>query len=124
MDMTADDENIELIRQFNDAVNSRDVDGMMRRMSEDCVFENTFPAPDGTRYAGQAAVRAFWVSFFTGSREARFEIADIYGHAGRYTMLWTYHWVGHDGAPGHIRGVDVYRVVNRRISEKLSYVKG
>jgi hypothetical protein len=26
-------------------------------MTDDCVFENTYPATDGTRYQGQAAVR-------------------------------------------------------------------
>lgn len=57
-------ETLELVRAFNDALNARDVDGMMRRMTQDCVFENTYPAPDGTRFEGQAAVRAFWQDFF------------------------------------------------------------
>ncbi|CAG1772762.1 partial limonene-1,2-epoxide hydrolase, partial [uncultured bacterium] len=38
---------IQLVTRFNDALNARDVDAMMRLMTDDCVFENTFPAPDG-----------------------------------------------------------------------------
>lgn len=34
------------------------------------------------------------------------------------------HCVDSNGKPGHIRGVDVFRVRDRKVSEKLSYVKG
>ena len=29
-----------------------------------------------------------------------------------------------DGTPGHVRGVDVFRVRDGKVAEKLSYVKG
>jgi len=32
--------------------------------------------------------------------------------------------VGKDGAPVHIRGVDLFRVRDGKVAEKLSYVKG
>jgi len=38
-------------------------------------------------------------------------------------VRWKYHWV-RDGAPGHVRGIDVFRVRDGRVAEKLSYVKG
>jgi ketosteroid isomerase-like protein len=115
---------ISLIIRFNDALNTRDVDAMMRLMTEDCVFENTYPAPDGTRYSGQAAVRAFWEDFMHGSTAARFEIEEIFGVIDRVVMRWTYHWIDPQGQAGHMRGVDVYTVRNSLIAEKLSYVKG
>jgi ketosteroid isomerase-like protein len=113
-----------LIVRFNDALNARDVDALMHLMTEDCVFENTYPTPDGTRYAGQAAVRSFWEDFVRGSTEARFEIEDLFGANERVVMRWTYHWIDPQGNAGHIRGVDVYAVRNGLIAEKLSYVKG
>jgi hypothetical protein len=36
----------------------------MRLMSDDCVFENTCPAPDGAVYSGEEAVTQFWREFF------------------------------------------------------------
>jgi ketosteroid isomerase-like protein len=51
---------LEVVHRFNEAFNRHDVDAIMELMTEDCVFENTNPTPDGTRYEGQAAVRAFW----------------------------------------------------------------
>jgi ketosteroid isomerase-like protein len=47
------------IQRFNDAFNRHDVDAVMAAITEDCVFKNTSPPPDGERYQGQAAVRAF-----------------------------------------------------------------
>jgi ketosteroid isomerase-like protein len=38
------------IERFNTAFNAHDVDGVMAAMTDDCLFENTGPAPDGERY--------------------------------------------------------------------------
>lgn len=53
-----------VIDRFNQAFNQHDVDAIMSRMTIACVFENTRPAPDGTRLVGQAAVRGYWEEFF------------------------------------------------------------
>ncbi|PKN87500.1 MAG: nuclear transport factor 2 family protein, partial [Chloroflexi bacterium HGW-Chloroflexi-8] len=34
-----------LITKFNLAFNRHDIDAMMEMMTEDCVFENTYPPP-------------------------------------------------------------------------------
>jgi limonene-1,2-epoxide hydrolase len=115
---------ISVVVQFNHALNARNIDAMMQLMTPNCVFENTSPPPDGTRYTGQVAVRAFWEEFFSASSYARIEIEDIFALGGRCVMLWCYDWVSHSGQTGHIRGVDVYRVQDGLIAEKLSYVKG
>ena len=120
---TANDPCTVIIR-FNEALNARDVDAAMRLMTTDCIFENTYPSPDGTRYTGQAAVRGFWEDFMRESAEARFEIEEIFGTTDRVVMRWRYHWNDRQGQAGHIRGVDVYTVRNGLIAEKLSYVKG
>jgi hypothetical protein len=117
-------ENIELVRAFNDALNARDVDGMMRRMTDACVFENTYPAPEGTRYVGQAAVRAFWEKFFRDANEPRIEIKEIFACASRCVMRWRYAWTNASGESGYVHGVDIYKIEKGLIAEKLSYVKG
>ena len=42
----------------------------------------------------------------------------------RCVVRWRYEWVEKDGKPGHVRGVDVVRVRDGKVAEKLSYVKG
>jgi ketosteroid isomerase-like protein len=111
------------VERFNEAFNSHDVDAIMSLMTEDCVFENTRPAPDGTRITGQAAVRTFWEEFFRRSPQAYFETEELVASDDRCVVRWTYRWV-RDGVPGHVRGVDLFRVRDAKIAEKLSYVKG
>lgn len=111
------------IDRFNDAFNRHDVDAIMLCMTPDCVFENTRPAPDGTRLVGQAAVRRYWEEFFARSPQARFETEAVFAAGDRCVVQWVYHWV-RDNQPGHVRGVDVFRVRNGKVSEKFSYVKG
>lgn len=60
------------VKEFNDAFNQHDVNAVMALMTDDVVFENTSPAPDGARYEGQAAVRRFWEEFFASSPNALF----------------------------------------------------
>lgn len=116
--------NAYVLEQFNAATNRHDVPAMMALMTADCVFENTYPAPDGTRFTGQAEIRQFWEEFFQSSRYSIIETEQIFAMGVRCVMLWRYRWVSADGEVGHIRGVDVYTILDGLIAEKLSYVKG
>jgi steroid delta-isomerase-like uncharacterized protein len=111
------------INRFNEAVNRHDVDAVMALMTDDCVFENTNPPPDGRRYEGQEAVRAFWAKFFASNPDARFEAEEMVVMDDRCVVRWVYR-KSRDGKPWHLRGVDVFKVRNGKVAEKLSYVKG
>jgi nuclear transport factor 2 (NTF2) superfamily protein len=115
---------VRVVIEFNEAFNRRDVAGMMQLMSDDCLFENTDPAPDGTVYKGKEAVTQFWQDFFRESLQARIEIEEIFGLGFRCIMRWRYDWVDTSGKQGHVRGVDVFKLKDNLICEKLSYVKG
>jgi ketosteroid isomerase-like protein len=115
---------MEVIERFNDAFNRHDVEGVMSAMTADCIFENTSPSPDGERYEGQEAVRGFWERFFESSPKAVFETEDIFVSDDRCTVRWRYSWEEQSGKRGHVRGVDVFRVRDGKVAEKLSYVKG
>lgn len=113
-----------IVLEFNEAFNRHDVAGMMKLMSDECIFENTYPAPDGSRYSRKEAVTQFWQDFFRESSQAHIEIEEIFGLGERCVLRWRYNWVDMDGKQGHIRGVDIFRVRDGSILEKLSYVKG
>lgn len=115
---------VRVVIEFNEAFNRHDVEGMMRLMGDDCVFENTSPAPDGTVYLGREAVTQFWQDFFRESPQAHIEIEDIFGYGIRCVMRWKYSWVDVTGNKGHVRGVDIFQLKDGLISQKLSYVKG
>ena len=113
-----------IVLDFNKAFNLHDVAGMMRLMSDDCVFENTHPAPDGTVYSGKEAVTQFWENFFEESPRAHIDIEDIFGMGNHCIMRWRYNWVDQGRNQGHVRGVDIFQVRDGLIFEKFSYVKG
>lgn len=115
---------VRTVLAFNEAFNQHDVAAMMALMSDDCLFENTSPAPDGAVYTGKEAVRQFWQEFFQQSPQAHIKIEDISGFGHRCIMRWRYDWVDAAGNTGHVRGVDLYQEKDGLICEKLSYVKG
>jgi ketosteroid isomerase-like protein len=112
------------VERFSEAFNRQDVDAVMAAMTEDCVFDNTSPAPDGERFVGQAAVRQAWREFFDSSPRARFETEEIFAAGDRAVVRWRYNWVDAAGVGGHVRGVDVIKVRDGKVAEKLAYVKG
>ena len=112
-------ETLDTIERFNEAFNLHDVDAVMALMTGDVVFENTSPPPDGERFEGQAAVRAFWEQFFASSPQAHFVAEDIVAGGDHCAVRWRDDW-----GSGHVRGVDLFRVRGGKVAEKLSYVKG
>ena len=113
-----------VIDTFNEAFNSHNVDRIMSLMTDDVIFENTSPAPDGERHEGQEAVRAFWTNLFESTPSARFDEEDRFAAGGRATVYWRYSWTNPDGSTGHVRGVDVFQIRDGKVAEKRSYVKG
>jgi ketosteroid isomerase-like protein len=107
-----------LMDAFNAAWNAHDLAAAIELCTEDVVFETTFPAPDGRRVEGRAAVQEEWLPIFRDS-EGRFDVEEIFVADDRVVQRWRYTW-----ATGHVRGVDVLRLRSGRIAEKLSYVKG
>lgn len=115
---------IRVVLAFHEAFNRHDVAGMMQWMSDDCVFEDTSPPPDGAVYSGKESVAQYWRDFFCQSPHAHIEIEEIFSLGMRCIMRWRYDWVDETGKKGHVRGVDIFQVKNGFICEKFSYVKG
>jgi uncharacterized protein (TIGR03086 family) len=101
-----------------------DVDAIMVLMTDDCVFESTGPAPDGERHEGAGDVRRQWEQLFSGTRDPAFSEEEAFVAGDRGVLRWRFDWVDDDGSPGHVRGTDVLRFRDGKVSEKLSYVKG
>jgi ketosteroid isomerase-like protein len=108
----------EVVNAFGAAWAARDLAAALDMLSEDCLFESTGPAPDGERHIGRAAIESAWREIFEDA-DARFEPEETFSAGDRVLQRWRYSFAG-----GHVRGVDVFKVADGKISEKLSYVKG
>jgi ketosteroid isomerase-like protein len=111
-----------LITRFEGGFNTRDIDGMMADMTEDCVFEHVAPeAVSFGRHEGQEAVRAVWESLDTHFPGYTIDVDDIFAAGDRSACRWTMKWPQPDGSQGSARGVDIFTVRDGKIAEKLTY---
>ena len=107
-----------VVDRFNAAWNAHDLAAAIALTSEDCVFEATFPGPDGERSTGHAAVRAAWKPIFDDER-SHFTVEESFVAGDRLVQRWRFDW-----GDGHVRGIDLITVRNGLVTEKLAYVKG
>jgi ketosteroid isomerase-like protein len=111
------------IERFNDAFNRHDADGVAALLTDDTIFEDTSPAPDGKRVEGKAAVAEFWRGWFAKNADSHFDAEDVVVAGNRATVLWVYRKM-RNGQPWHLRGVDIFTVRDGKVAAKLAYVKG
>ena len=107
-----------VVDRFNAAWNAHDLAAAIALTSEDCVFEATFPGPDGERSTGHAAIRAAWKPIFDDER-SHFTVEESFVAGDRLVQRWRFDW-----GDGHVRGIDLITVRNGLVTEKLAYVKG
>lgn len=113
---------IEAVERFNEALDRQDFDALGDAMTEDCLFEDTGPRPDGERFRGRETVVDFFRDLFEASPSSRFEVEDLFGCGDRCVVRWNHHWA-RDDAEGNNRGVDIFRVRDGKVAEKLAYTK-
>jgi len=111
------------IDRFNHAFNRHDADALSACLTDDTVFEDTSPQPDGRRVEGKAAVVEFWRAWFVRNPDAHFDAEEVIVSGNRATVLWVYRKM-RNGQPWHLRGVDVFTVRDGKVAAKLAYVKG
>ena len=112
-----------VIDRFNDAFNRHDAELVASLLTEDTVFEDTSPPPDGRRIEGKAAVAAFWHDWFERNSDAHFETEEVIISGNRAVVRWIYRKT-RNGQPWHLRGIDVFTVRDGKVAAKLAYVKG
>jgi hypothetical protein len=112
---------MEVIRKFHEAFDRHDPGAMEDLVADDCVIENTTPAPNGARLVGKAACLANWQAI-TGSTGTWFAREEVFVVGERVIVRWRYCWG--EGDTQSIRGLNIMRVCGGRIVEAMGYVKG
>jgi ketosteroid isomerase-like protein len=109
---------LDVVEAFGRAWADHDLEAALALVTDDCVFDATGPAPDGSRHTGRDEVRTAWKPIFDDA-DSRFDPEETFAAGDRVVQRWRYSWAG-----GHIRGVDLFRMRDGLVAEKLSYVKG
>ena len=110
----------EVLDRYNEAFRVHDPTLLDDLIADDCVIEDTSPAPDGLRREGGPACLARW-SELAGNRALEFtpEAAEIHGDLA--VQPWALRWG--DDENDRVRGVNLIRIRDGRIVEARGYVK-
>ena len=111
----------QLMERFNAAFLQHDPTLLEDLVAEDCVIENTVPAPDGARYQGRAACLALWQQI-ASTPGTGFDVEGVEVFGDRAILRWRFHWG--EAAADSVRGVNLMRVQGGLIVEAQGYVKG
>jgi hypothetical protein len=111
----------DVLHRFNEAFLRHDPGQLSGIIADDCVLENTGPAPDGSRHVGRGECLAFWTGVASQQQLVfETEAIDVTGELG--IIRWRLRWG--PGSDESVRGVNLMRVRAGQIVEALGYVKG
>ena len=114
-------ETAEIMRRFNQGFQRHDPEIFKELVAEDCVIENTQPAPNGSRHIGREACLAVWQGLATQAG-TYFQEEEIFAAGDRAIIRWRFCWG--EGESNSVRGVNLMRVRGGQIVEAMGYVKG
>lgn len=106
-----------VIKQFNDAFQTRSPELLDDIVGDDCVMESIGPAPDGERSEGYEACIGFWRDLIADDTTS-FDLEDVVVRDDRAIIRWKLNTPGES-----VRGVNVMHVRDGRIIEALGYAK-
>ena len=115
------DRTTEVMRRFNDVFQKHDPSALRELVADDCVVENTTPAPNGSRHVGRDACVALWTSIATAPG-THFDLEDVTVSGDRATIRWRFCWG--EGEAESVRGVNLMQVRGGVIIHAMGYVKG
>ena len=109
---------------FLEAFNAHDVDAIMSFFTDDCVFDTPRgPAPGGHRLVGKQQVRQGIQARFDGIPDIEYGDARHWTCGDRAVSEWTIRGTQASGESIHVRGCDLFELVDGRIRRKDSFWK-
>jgi ketosteroid isomerase-like protein len=102
---------------FAAAWDAHDLEATLALVTDDCAFESARPGANGPRVEGREALRRVWAPSFTAGGGSM-EVEESFAAGDRVVQRWCFR----DG-DREVRGVDVLRVRDGRVCEKLGYIK-
>ena len=109
-----------VIERFNEAFQSHRAELLRELVADECVLENTVPAPNGDRHVGREACLAVWQGI-ASDRNGSFDVEEVRLLEDQALIFWRYRWG--EALIDSVRGVNVMRVAGGQVVEARGYVK-
>jgi steroid delta-isomerase-like uncharacterized protein len=123
--MESDRRRLESLEEVLEAFNRHDLDAIMSRFADDCVFESPRgPDPWGRRFVGKDEVRRGLAARFEGIPDVRYGDGDHFACGDRAVSEWTLSGTTVEGERIEVRGCDLWTFDDDgRITRKDSFWK-
>jgi ketosteroid isomerase-like protein len=103
------DRRLEVLEEVLDAFNRHDLDAIMARFADDCVFESPRgPDPWGRRFVGRDEVRRGLAARFEGIPDVQCGDGDHFVSGDRAASEWTIRGTTVEGERVEVRGCDLW----------------
>jgi len=113
-----------VLQDLLDAFNAHDLDAIMSFFAEDCVLDMPHgPGPGGRRLVGIQQVREGIRSRLDGIPDVHYGDDSHWRCGDRGVSEWTLRGTRRDGEPVEVRGCDLFRFVDGKITRKDSFWK-
>jgi len=108
----------QVLKRFNRVFLTHDPSDLPDLVADDCIIENTAPAPDGSRHEGREACIALWTQIAT-MRGAHFEPESVVAHGDIGFIRWRLVWGS--AVTELVRGVNLVQVRAGKIVAAQGY---
>ncbi len=114
----------QLLEDFAQAFNRHDLDGVMSRMTDDCVFLTAAgPEPEAVRIEGQEAVRKTFADLIARMPDVQWNDPVHIIDGDRAVTEWRFTATHPDGTKQDVEGLDIFRLKENKIWIKSTYRK-
>jgi taurine dehydrogenase small subunit len=115
---------IEMLRSIAKGFDSHDLDGIMRHLANDAVYDSPRGTERyGTRFSGKAAIRDGFAQRFAGIPDVRYREDDHFAVGDRGASEWTLSGTTTDGQRIDVRGCDLWTFRDGLVVKKDSFWK-
>jgi ketosteroid isomerase-like protein len=114
---------LRIVLDYVAAFNRRDITGMMAGMSDDCIYESSSPAPNGTAYQGKKVLQSYWQEYFSKHGILRLQTEQIFGLGFHCVLQWKLTCQDSAGNAQSKRGVELFQFKDEKICVQYSYEK-
>lgn len=114
---------IRLVAELIESINSHKLETVLKLFDDDCELDPFFASSPGDKLAGKEPVRRYFDVLFKEKKDLHFSTEEILGFGHRCVVRWACTWRDETGTERSLRGMDIIREKNDRISEILSYCK-
>ncbi len=114
---------IERLKAFDEAWGQKDLEALMKFMTDDCEYHASVGPDPGESFIGKESVRRGFRIMFEHDADSESRPGAVFIHGDRGVVQWSYVSVDDRGRTFKVRGCDLFEFVGDKIKRKDAFRK-